>query len=105
MFQHFDAVASRRVHPWHMATIVLSAAAHTAAIGTLVRLPGRQAVEWTAEQATIIAYLAANPPPAAARDDGERDEARPGDERDRRVREDRDSAQIRPYIQRTDERL
>jgi len=47
-----------------MATIVLSAAAHTAAIGTLVRLPGRQAVEWTAEQATIIAYLAANRPPA-----------------------------------------
>src|SRR5215218_22775 len=63
MFQHFDAVAGRRVHPWHAATIFLSAAVHTVALAALVRLPDPRVVEWTAEEATYVALMTADPAP------------------------------------------
>jgi hypothetical protein len=63
MFQHFDAAVGYRVQPWHVATIFLSAAAHTVAIAALVRLPDPKVVEWTAEEATYVALMTADPAP------------------------------------------
>ena len=83
MFQHFDAVASRRVHPGHAATILVSLAVHAAAIAALLRLPDPSVVDWSPEEIAHLAILTENlepdpPPPPPAEERAPTGAAEPG---------------------------